>query len=83
MNPINLQLTFIDETTETVSCIAADLIEFEEHFDLSVSRLEKDYKFTHLAFLGFAALTRLGKTSEDFVTWRKKLAGISDLSVKK
>ena len=83
MNPINLQVTFIDGTSETVSCIAADLIEFEEHFDLSGSRLEKDYKFTHLAFLAFSALSRLGKTSEDFVTWRKKLAGITDLSVKK
>jgi predicted NACHT family NTPase len=83
MNPINLQVSYIDGTTEDVSCIAADLIEFEEKFDLSVARLEKEVKFTHLAFLAYAALQRTGKKSEEFKPWTQRIAGVSEVAVKK
>lgn len=83
MNPINLQVTFVDGTTENVSCIAADLIAFETKFDLSVARLEKEVRFTHLAFLAYAALQRTGKTSEEFEPWTKNVAGVSEVSSKK
>lgn len=83
MNPINLQVQFVDGTTEDVSCIAADLIAFETKFDLSVARLEKEVRFTHLAFLAYASLQRTGKTTEDFDEWAKKVAGVSEVSSKK
>ena len=83
MNPINLQVTYIDGTTEDVSCLAADLIEFEEKFDLSVARLEKEVKFTHLAFLAWAALQRTKKTDQEFKAWAQSIAGVSEVSVKK
>jgi hypothetical protein len=83
MNPINLQVSYIDGSTEDVSCIAADLIEFEEKFDLSVARLEKEVKFTHLAFLAWAALQRTGKTSEEFKAWAQRITGVSEVAVKK
>jgi hypothetical protein len=83
MNPINLQVSYIDGTTEDVTCLAADLIEFEERFDLSVARLEKEVKFTHLAFLAYAALQRTGKTSEDFKAWAQRISSVSEVKVKK
>lgn len=83
MNPINLQVQFVDGTTEDVSCIAADLIAFETKFDLSVARLEKEVRFTHLAFLAYASLQRTGKTTEEFDEWAKKVAGVSEVSSKK
>ena len=83
MNPINLQVTYIDGTTEDATCIAADLIEFEEKFDLSVARLDKEVKFTHLAFLAWASLHRTGKTSDEFKAWTQRISGVAELSVKK
>jgi hypothetical protein len=83
MNPINLQVTYIDETTDEVTCLAADLIEFEEKFDLSIARLEKELKFTHLAFLAWAALQRTKKIDQEFKEWTQRISGVSQVSVKK
>ena len=44
----NLLVTFLDGTNREVSGIAADLVAFEAHFDLSVARLNADMKITHL-----------------------------------
>ncbi len=49
MNPINLRVDFLDGTSAEVVAIAADLIAFETHFDLSVARLEKEIRLTHLS----------------------------------
>lgn len=83
MNPINLQVSYIDGTTEDATCLAADLIEFEERFDLSVARLEKEVKFTHLAFLAWAALQRTGKTTDEFKPWTQRISGVAEVKVKK
>jgi hypothetical protein len=61
MNPINLRAEFIDGTSEECVAIAADLIAFESHFDLSVARLEKEIRLTHLFFLAWHVLKRTGK----------------------
>lgn len=83
MNPINLRITFVDGSSEDVSCIAADLIAFETRFDLSVARLEKEVRFTHLAYLGYAALNRTGKATAEFEEWAKNVAGVAEVSAKK
>lgn len=83
MNPINLRITFVDGSSEDVSCIAADLIAFETRFDLSVARLEKEVRFTHLAYLGYAALHRTGKATAEFEEWAKNVAGVAEVSSKK
>jgi hypothetical protein len=83
MNPINLQVTYIDETTAECSAIAADLIAFEARFDLSVARLEKEVRLTHMFFLAWHALKRTGKTTEEFEKWVESVAMVSEGSVKK
>ena len=83
MNPINLQVTYIDETTAECSAIAADLIAFEARFDLSVARLEKEVRLTHMFFLAWHALKRTGKTTEEFDKWVESVAMVSEGSVKK
>jgi hypothetical protein len=54
MNPINLQVTFIDETSVECSAIAADLIAFESRFDLSVARLGDDVRLDAYVLPGVA-----------------------------
>lgn len=83
MNPINLRVTHIDETTVECSAIAADLIAFEARFDLSVARLEKEVRLTHMFFLAWHALKRTGQATEEFDKWVESVSMVSEASAKK
>ena len=83
MNPINLQVTYIDETTVECSAIAADLIAFEARFDLSVARLGDDVRLTHMFFLAWHALKRTGQTPHDCEKWVESVSMVSEASTKK
>jgi len=82
MNPINLQVEFIDGSTEKVTAIAADLIAFEAHFDLSVARLQNEIRLTHLFFLAWHVLKRTGKTKDEFMPWVETVSLVSEASGK-
>lgn len=83
MNPIDLRVSFLDGTEESVSCIAADLVAFEAKFDLSVARLESDVRITHLFFLAWHALKRTGKTSDEFEKWVESVSLVNEADSKK
>lgn len=83
MNPINLQVTYIDETTAECSAIAADLIAFESHFDLSVARLQSDTRLTHMFYLAWHALKRTGKTTDEFDKWVESVSMVAGGEAKK
>jgi hypothetical protein len=82
MNPINLQVQFIDGTTEDVTALASDLIAFESHFDLSVARLEQEIRLTHLFFLAWHAMKRTKKTNDEFDKWVESVSIVVDSSGK-
>jgi len=82
MNPINLQVQFIDGTTEDVTALASDLIAFESHFDLSVARLEQEIRLTHLFFLAWHAMKRTKKTNDEFDKWVESVSIVVDASGK-
>lgn len=73
---INLRVSYESGSSEEVVCSAIDLVKFEQNFDLSVTRLEKEMKLTHLLFLAHASLFRQGKTKFDFDTWVGTVASI-------
>jgi hypothetical protein len=83
MQPINLRIQFIDGSEKEVSAIAADLIAFETRFDLSVARLEKEIRLTHLFFLAWAACKRTGETVEDFEKWTESVTMVAEADSKK
>jgi hypothetical protein len=83
MNPINLHITYIDETTAECSAIAADLIAFESRFDLSVARLSSEIRLTHMFFLAWHAVKRTGKTTDEFEKWVESVAMVSEGPAKK
>lgn len=72
----SLTLTFLDGTTREVSGIAADLVAFEAHFDMSVTRLNQDMKITHLLWLGWHVLKRTGETKHAFDKWVESVEGV-------
>jgi len=83
MNPINLQIEFLDGSTAEITAVAADLIAFESKFDLSVARLEKEIRLTHLFFIAWHVLKRTGKTSEEFEKWAESVSIVKEASGKK
>jgi hypothetical protein len=83
MNPINLRVEFIDGSSVEVTAIAADLIAFEAHFDLSVARLEKEIRLTHLFFLAYNVQKRTGVTKDEFEKWIESVSMVAEASTKK
>jgi hypothetical protein len=83
MNPIVLKIEFADDTTKEVSTSAADLIAFEERFDMSIAQLEKNIRMTHLFFLAWHASKRTGGTKDDFEKWVDGVAMVTIGDVKK
>lgn len=83
MNPIDLQVQFIDGTEKTVVALAADLIAFEAKFDMSVARLEKEIRLTHLFFLAWHVCKRTDETKEDFEKWVESVSSVSEGQQKK
>lgn len=82
MNPIELEVVFLDGSKKKVSAVAADLIAFESHFDLSITSLEKDLRLTHLLFIAWNVLKRTGQTADEFDVWANTVAGVSQASGK-
>lgn len=80
---INLQTTFTDGSTKSITAIAADLVAFEREFDLSIARLETNVKLTHLFYLAWHSEKRTKATALDFEAWLDTVEGISDTDVKK
>jgi len=54
---------------KVVNGIAADIVAFETKFDLSMSRLQKDAKLTHLMFLAWHVEHRTKATGKAFEEW--------------
>ena len=83
MQPLNLQIQFIDGKTEDVSTTAADYIKFESHFDKSITALGDDVRLTYLFFLAWAASKRTGKTELDFDAWSELVGMVGESEPKK
>ncbi len=66
---INLQITHHGDAPKPVMAIAADIVAFESHFDLSVARLEQNIRLTHILFLAWHVEKRTKVTGLDFDAW--------------
>jgi hypothetical protein len=73
---INLRVTYESGSSEEVVCSAIDLVKFETEYNLSVTRLEKEMKLTHLLFLAHASLFRQAKTKSSFDAWVETVSSI-------
>jgi hypothetical protein len=82
MDPINLQIKYLDGTTKDVSTGASDLIAFESRFDMSIVKLNSDLRLTHLFYLGWHCESRTGATTADFEKWCELVAGVDVLDPK-
>jgi hypothetical protein len=83
MDPINLQIVYLDGRTVDVSAVAADMVAFERHFDLSVARIGEDVRLEHLFFLAWHAEKRGGQTQTSFDEWIDLVEFVASVEVKK
>lgn len=83
MQPLNLQISFVDGTSSEVSTTAADYIKFETHFDKSIATLGNDVRLTYMFFLAWAAAKRTGVTELEFEAWSETVAMVGESEPKK
>jgi hypothetical protein len=83
MQNINLQIQFIDGTSQDVSTTAADYIKFETHFDKSIATLGDDVRLTYMFFLAWSAAKRTGKTELSFEDWSETVSMVGESEAKK
>lgn len=75
---INLQIQFEDGTSKEVTANAADLVAFEDKFNVSVSRLGSEGKLGHLLFLAWHAEKRSKGTDKPYEEWLDGVSSIGD-----
>jgi len=80
---INLVIKYADGTEKPVEAVAPDLVAFESKFDLSIARLEKEVKLTHLLFIGWHVEKRTGATKDEFEKWVETVAMVTAEEPKK
>lgn len=80
---INLRVIFTDGNAKPVVAKAADIVAFEERFDMSMAALQNNVRVTHLLFLAWHAEKRTGDTKDDFEKWVESVDGIEADEAKK
>lgn len=77
MQPIHLRIHFVDGSEKDVVAVAADLVAFEQHFDVSIAKLSTDVRLTYLFFICHHVLTRTGDTKDTFEKWMETVTGVT------
>ena len=77
---INLQLTFDNGNTKDIVCNAADMVAFEDKYNVSISSLTQSPKMSYMLFLAWHSEKRTGATKESFEKWLEsvEMVGASD-----
>lgn len=73
---INLQITYSDNITKELTATAADLVAFESKFDLSIAKLEREVKLTHLLYIAWCVEKRTKGTTLEFDAWVESVESI-------
>lgn len=73
---ITLRVTFLNGQSKEVVCSASDLVKFENHFNISISKLEEELKISYLLFLVHSAETRTKATTLDFESWLETVESV-------
>lgn len=75
---LNLQVTFDNGTSKEVVCNAADLVAFEDKYNVSIAALGSETKLGYLLFLAWHSEKRTGGTKDNYETWLDSVASVGD-----
>lgn len=73
---IILRLEFVDGTSKEVAAGAADLVAFENKYDVSVASLSESPRMTHLLWLAWHSEFRRKETVAEFEAWLEKVESV-------
>jgi hypothetical protein len=80
---INLEIEYDSGNKVEVVCSAPDIVKFEEHFNLAITKAAQEMKLTHLLFLAHASLSRTKQTDLDFTSWTATVEGVGSVDTPK
>lgn len=66
---INLQLTLDNGEAKEIVCNAADMVAFEEKFDVPIGALSQNPKMSYMFYLAWHSEKRTGGTKDNFDKW--------------
>jgi hypothetical protein len=76
MSAINLQINFVDGTTDKVLVVAIDQIRFESNFNISIAKLGTEMMLTHLYWMAWQVQHRTKKTALEFEVWAESVDSV-------
>ena len=80
---INLEIEYNSGEKVEVICSAPDIVKFEDHFNIAITKAAQEMKLTHLLFLAHASLSRSKQTDLDFDSWTATVDGVGALDTPK
>ena len=75
---ISLHVEYSDGTERDVTCNAADLVAFEDKFNVSIVKLGDDPRIGWLLYLAWHAEKRTGNTEDDYEKWLDSVEAVRD-----
>ena len=75
---ISLHIEYEDGTSRDVVCNAADLVAFEDKYNVSVVNLGAEPRIGWLLYLAWHAERRVKNTKDDFDKWCETVAGVGE-----
>lgn len=76
----NLLIKFADGTEKEITASAADLVAFEDKFNISIGKLATEQRLGHLLFLAWHASKRTKATELDYDKWLETVDGVGESS---
>ena len=80
---INLEIEYSSGDKVEVVCSAPDIVKFEDHFNIAITKAAQEMKLTHLLFLAHASLSRTKQTDLDFDKWTESVEGVGAVDAPK
>ena len=80
---INLEIEYSSGNKVEVTCSAPDIVKFEDHFNIAITKAAQEMRLTHLLFLAHASLSRSKQTDLTFEAWAETVEGIGATDVPK
>lgn len=74
----NLVITFADGTTKEITASAADLVAFEDKFNVSIGKLATEQRLGHLLFLAWHSEQRTKETALSYEDWLGTVEGVGE-----
>lgn len=74
----NLVITFADGTSKEIVASTADLVAFEDKFNMSVGKLASEQRLGHLLFLAWHSEQRTKSTKLSYEEWLETVDGVGE-----